>query len=166
MDLAIDLVKEQDGIDPQRILSAGCQSGGLVSALVAGNRPDKIEGLFLAYPAMYHSRTMQKRRYASLEEVPDEVEIMGLTVGKTYYQYLLDYNFQKEIRKYKGKVFIFHGDNDEIVDASYSERAATMYDNAKLYILHGEGHGFSKKIQRLLARFIINEILGAAKASS
>ena len=52
------------------------------------------------------------------------------------------------------------------MDASYSERAAAMYDNAKLYILHGEGHGFSKKIQRLLARFIINEILGAAKASS
>lgn len=165
LDSVIDLVKEQDGIDPQRIYLLGASQGGLVSALVASNRPEEIRGLFLAYPALCIPDDA-KRRYSSLEEVPDEVEIMGLTVGKTYYQYLLDYNFQKEIRKYKGKVFIFHGDNDEIVDASYSERAAAMYDNAKLYILHGERHGFSKKIQRLLARFIINEILGAEKASS
>lgn len=165
LDTVIDLVKEQDGIDVNQIYLLGASQGGLVSALVASNRPDEIKGLFLAYPAMCIPDDA-KRRYRNIDEVPDEVEIMGLTVGKTYYQYLLDYNFQKEIRKYKGKVFIFHGDSDEVVDASYSERAAAMYDNAKLYILRGEGHGFSKKIQRYSSRFIINEILGAKEAAT
>ena len=79
LDSVIDLVKEQDGIDPQRIYLLGASQGGLVSALVAGNRPEEIRGLFLAYPAMCIPDDA-KRRYASLEEVPDEVEIMGLTV--------------------------------------------------------------------------------------
>lgn len=162
LDVVIDLVQEQEGIDPDRIYLLGASQGGFVSALVASNRPQDIRGLFLVYPAMCIPEEA-KQRYSSLEEVPDEIELMGLKIGKTYYQYLLDYNFEEEIRKYKGKVFIFHGDQDEIADISYSKQAAKMYDNAKLYVMRGEGHGFSKKVQRMLSRFIINEILGPRK---
>ncbi len=159
LDIVIDLVMEQDGIDPERIYLLGASQGGMVSALVASNRPQDIRGLFLVYPALCIPEDA-RARYDSLDEVPDEVEIMGLKVGKTYYQYLLDYDFENEIRKYKGKVFIFHGDKDTIADIAYSKKAVKMYENAKLYVMRGEGHGFSKKVQRQLSRFIINEILG------
>jgi uncharacterized protein len=159
LDIVIDLIKEQDGIDPEQIYLLGASQGGFVSALVASNRPEDIKGLFLVYPAMCIPDEA-RQRYASIDEVPDKIELMGLTIGKTYYQYLLDYNFKDELRKYRGKVFIFHGDQDEIADISYSEEAVKLYDNAKLYVMRGEGHGFSKKVQRLLSRFIINEILG------
>ena len=159
LNTVVDLIKEQEGIDPERIYLLGASQGGFVSTLVASNRPEDIKGLFLIYPAMCIPDEA-RHRYASIDEIPDEIELMGLTIGKAYYQCLLDYNFKDEIRKYKGKVFIFHGDKDEVADISYSEEAVKFYDNAKLYVMRGEGHGFSKKVQRLLSRFIINEILG------
>lgn len=88
-----------------------------------------------------------------MEEVPDRFTILGQEVGKKYYQGVFGYPIYQVIRGYKGLVLIFHGENDEIVDISYSMRAVKAYENAKLVALPWKGHGFSAAGSRKAAEF-------------
>lgn len=53
-----------------------------------------------------------------------------------------DYDFYVDMPRYDGPVLILHGDRDEIVPMSYSERAAATYKNARLRVIDGGGYGF------------------------
>ena len=46
------------------------------------------------------------------------------------------------ISAYKKDVLLIHGDADNIVPLSYSQRAVEVYDSARLEVLPGAGHGF------------------------
>ena len=46
------------------------------------------------------------------------------------------------IGAYKGDVLICHGDQDTLVDLSYSEHAAEVYENAELHVYERAAHGF------------------------
>ena len=49
----------------------------------------------------------------------------------------------KNIGGFQKNVLIIHGDKDNIVPLSCSEKAITIYPNAELIVLPSEGHGFS-----------------------
>ena len=49
---------------------------------------------------------------------------------------------KRGITPYNKDVLIIHGDQDEIVPLSYSERAIQVYPNAELKVINGAGHGF------------------------
>ncbi|MGX8699014.1 MAG: alpha/beta hydrolase family protein, partial [bacterium] len=49
------------------------------------------------------------------------------------------------IGDYKGPVHLEHGDKDDVVDISYSERASQIYENVEYEVIHGAGHGFQGK---------------------
>ena len=42
---------------------------------------------------------------------------------------------------------IFHGDQDQVVNISYAQRAREAFKNCTLTILPGEGHGFKPEAQ-------------------
>lgn len=65
-----------------------------------------------------------------------------MNVGKTYYERLLDYDFCKVIGKFDKDFLIIHGDRDNIVPLSYSEKAVEVYPSAELVVIIGAGHGF------------------------
>ena len=51
----------------------------------------------------------------------------------------------QEISSYRGPVLIVHGTKDNIVNLEYSRQAQRSYPDAKLHIIEGGAHGFSKK---------------------
>lgn len=121
----------------------GESQGGLVSALVAARRPDDVAGLVLLYPALSIPDDARER-FSSADEIPETVEgLFGATVGRRYYADILDLDPLAEISAYEGPVLIAHGDADDVVPVSYSERAAEVYANAELHVLSGAGHGFT-----------------------
>jgi hypothetical protein len=60
------------------------------------------------------------------------------------------------IGDYHGDVQILHGDLDDVVPISYSERAVDIYDAAELTVMTGASHGFTGKTQREAAALTLD----------
>ena len=136
----------KDYINARHITLIGESQGGMVSALVAAEKKDKIERLILIYPALCIKDDWVKM-YPALEDMPIEVDFWGMKLGHAYLEGLYDLDVYGTISQYAGPVHIFHGDQDQVVNISYSERAEKEYKNASLTILPGEGHGFTPAAQ-------------------
>lgn len=78
-----------------------------------------------------------------------------MNVGKTYFKDLLDYDIYEDIKAYKKKVLIVHGDADDIVPLSYSRKAVKIYSSASLKVIKGAGHGFDGTDEDKAVRYIL-----------
>lgn len=78
----------------------------------------------------------------SAEEIPDTYFHLWMTVGRAYFEPLLNYDVYADIAAYTEDVLILHGDADSIVPLSYSKRAVSAYASAQLQVIEGAGHGF------------------------
>ena len=56
-------------------------------------------------------------------------------------------------------MIIFQGDKDVIVSQEYTEKAAKFYQNVKIEMFPGEGHGFSEqasqKVMEMTHKFVV-----------
>lgn len=128
-------------VDGENIFLMGSSQGGAVSAITAAEHKEEIKGAILLYPA-FCLVDMTKERFERVEDIPDSYFSMWMTIGRTYAEKLLDYDIYEAISGYDKDVLIIHGDEDDIVPLSYSEKALEVYDSARLEIIPGAGHGF------------------------
>lgn len=84
---------------------------------------------------------MTKERFDSVEDIPDTYFALWMTVGRAYAEKLLDYDIYEVIPGYDKDVLMIHGDADDIVPQSYSERALEVYQSSELKVIPGAGHG-------------------------
>ena len=144
---AVDYLSTLDCVDPDRIFLMGESQGAYVSALAASIMPEKINGLILWYPAFILE---DNARIELVLNTTGITEIFGMEVGIKYSQDAAYISIYNEIGKYKKKVQIIHGDSDDIVPLSYSEKALSVYNDADLYVIPNGKHGFEGQ-QRMLA---------------
>lgn len=137
----ISMLKEQEYVDADALFLLGESQGGVVSAITAAANPQQIRGMILFYPAFVLVDDA-KRRFTCAENVPDTYEIMGTAIGRAYSEKLFDYDVFEEIGAFKKDVLLIHGDADNIVPLSYSQRAQETYAHARLEVISGAGHGF------------------------
>lgn len=141
LEAVMAMLQSLDYVDSDNLFLMGTSQGGAVSAITAADHPEEIRGAILLYPA-FCLVDMTKERFDSVEDIPDTYFSMWMTVGRTYAENLLDYDIYEAIQNYDKDVLLIHGDADSIVPLSYSERAAEVYESARLEILPGAGHGF------------------------
>lgn len=139
-----EAAKALDFVDPDQMFLLGCSQGGVVSSMVAADLQDEVKALVLCFPA-FTLVDDARAAYASIDEVPETVEVMGFTIGRTYYEGLFDLDILAEASRYKGDVLILHGTADNIAPYSYSEAAVEAYEHAELFPIEGAGHGFRDK---------------------
>ena len=148
--------KGWDFADSEKIYLMGESQGGLVSSLVACDRPGEVAGLMLLYPAFNIPDEIHEA-YQSLDEVPEETEIYdGLPVGKIYASDVWDLYVYEKLPAYTGKVVIVHGDNDSVVDISYAQQAKKTFKNCELQIISGAHHGFSGEYFEQAAQYLLD----------
>lgn len=141
LEAVIRMVQEQSYVDEKNIFLMGTSQGGAVSAVTAAANKEEIKGVILLYPAFVlvdHA----KEQFQSVEDIPDTYYLLWMTVGRAYAEGLLDYDIYEAISAYDKDVLLIHGDADNIVPLSYSERVAEVYESARLEVLPGAGHGF------------------------
>ena len=146
-------IKTLDFLDMNNLFLWGESQGGFVTAITAAKHNEDVKAVVLFYPAFCAKDDIQKR-YSSLDEMPDIVDIMGKKVGKVYYEKLYDFDAYAEAAKYTGPVLIIHGDADRTVNVSYGRAAAENYRNARFEVLPGEDHGFSGKGKLKAAKMV------------
>ncbi len=135
------MIRQQKTLDADRLYLLGASQGGAVSAMTAADLPDEIAGMILLYPALCIPADAGKR-CPDPTNIPETMDIMGMTVGKVYHADVIDMDIYEEIKGYDKDVLIFHGDADEIVPISYSEQAESLYPHAELVTMPGADHGF------------------------
>lgn len=149
----IDRLRKLKNIDKNNILLVGGSQGGVVSALTASKHPKHIKGLALMYPAFSITHDARKR-YSSIDKVPQETDIFGFSVGKAYYQKLLNVDITQTATKYKGPVLIVHGTADDVVPIKYVKQAADNFSNVEFEKLKGAGHGFDGDYQKKALNYL------------
>lgn len=137
-------IKTLDFVDLDNLFLWGESQGGFVTAITAAQHNADVKAVVLFYPAFCAADDIRKR-YKSLDEMPQIVDTLGKKVGRVYYEKLFDFDAYGEAKKYTGPVLITHGDADKTVDISYGRKAAEVYQNARFEQLPGEDHGFSGK---------------------
>ena len=110
--------------------------GGLVSALAAARRQEDVRALVLWYPA-FGVPDGARRRYEAGEK-----EVFGLRLGEDFDREAKDIDVYGTIPAYGGPVLMIHGDQDAVVPIGYSERALSIYRDARLTVIPGAGHGY------------------------
>ena len=133
--------KKQPDVDASNIVLIGESQGGLVSAMVAADKPKDINKLILIFPALCIPDNWNAH-YPRLEDIPDTTRLWNVPMGRRFFTEIHDMKPYEEIGRYKKPVLIIHGDADNIVPISYSNRAVKVYKNAKLHVIPNAGHGF------------------------
>lgn len=137
--------QEWTEIEPDQTSLLGISQGGLVASLVASQEPKSVQSLLLMYPAFVISE-LPHQVYDSLDQIPEESKIFDQFEMEISPNYLLDVwpiHIYTELAKYPGPVLILHGNQDEIVPFSYSEKARPYLQNGQVQIIDGAGHDFS-----------------------
>lgn len=155
LEAVIQKIKKQPYVDRKNIFLFGTSMGGVVSAITAAEHKKEIRGLILFYPAFVLVDDA-KKLYAHEDEIPEKSFYLWMDVGKTYFKDLLDYDAYAQIKKYKRKVLIVHGDEDDIVPLSYSRKAVKTYSSAALKVIKGAGHGFDGKDEDRAVRYMLS----------
>lgn len=140
----LDSIRAMDNVDAENVVLFGGSQGGLVSALAAAERADEVRALAMYFPALCIPDNWSSM-YSSPEAAPESFDFWGLKLGRGFVKDVQSIDVFNIIGDYKGNVLILHGDKDDIVPFSYSERAAAIYEYAELIKMHNEGHGFSEQ---------------------
>ena len=141
LEAVIDMIQGLDYVDQNNIFLLGTSQGGAVSAIAGAEHENEIRGMILLYPAFVVVDEANSL-FQDASEIPEPYFFMWMNVGRAYFEPLLGYDIYEDISDYKRNILIIHGDADEIVPLSYSERALEVYSSAELKIISQAGHGF------------------------
>jgi len=114
---AIDWVKAQPAIDPQRVGLIGMSLGGLVAACTLGARPDVRAGCLWAAAADTAARLREMMSDDDRRSLAERgwVDKEGRRLGKGFFDDLPAHRPYDEIALYGGPVMVIHGTADETV---------------------------------------------------
>ncbi len=132
--------KTWDFVDPEHISLLGCSQGGLVAALTSSANPDLFKSLVLVYPALTIPETapMVLKRFDADGGRPQDV--MGMKLGRKYYETIDGLNVYDSLPKYNGEVFIVYGDKDFV--AGGAAKADSIYSHSTSLVIPDGTHGF------------------------
>ncbi|MBQ7746362.1 MAG: alpha/beta fold hydrolase [Spirochaetia bacterium] len=134
--------REWNFVDKNRIVIIGGSQGGAVSSIVAARHPEDIAALVLLYPALIVTDDLHVK-FPDPTKVPDVYRYNGwIDVGPRYVNDMYNFDIYKDMATFNKSVLLIHGDKDDIVPLSYSERAKETYKDAELVVIKGAGHIF------------------------
>ncbi len=134
----------------EQIFLFGASQGAMVAALSAEERPETIAGMILLYPGFCIAEHWNAR-FPEEESIPDVLDLWGLKLGREYFLSLRGISTFERVGDFPNPVWIFQGAEDKLVPLSCAEEAAKRYQNARLTVYPGEGHGFSSEGNRKTA---------------
>lgn len=140
----MDMVEGLDYVDKSQLYLFGQSQGGFVTTYVGAERADEVKAMILLFPA-YSIPEGCWERHGSIENVPETESIMNNTLSSIYSKDAMSIEIYDAMKNYTGPVLLMHGDQDDVVPLSYSEKADETFENSELIVLKGTGHGFSAR---------------------
>ena len=133
----------------------GHSQGGVVASMVAGKLGAEIKSAVLMAPAAVLRDDAIRgstfgTSYDPLNLQGEWVELMGgrQKLGNEYIRTAFNLPIYETAANFKGALCVIHGTGDRVVPYTYGVRYTEQSNNAELYILPGEDHGFMKDMER------------------
>lgn len=155
LEAVMEMVSSLDYVDSENLFLMGTSQGGAVSAITGADHRDEVRGMILLYPAFVLADRANEL-FQSVEEIPDTYYFLWMNVGRAYFEPLIGYDIYADAERYDRDVLLLHGDRDDIVPLSYSERALEVYPSAELKVISGAGHGFYGADEQEAVDYILN----------
>ena len=146
-------VLEMPEVDRDNLFLMGGSQGGYIASIVAPEYNGVIRGMVNLYPGFVIPSDAQKRMDREGYD-PENIQVMGRRIGHVYNTDAVSFDGYEKASGYAGPVLMIHGDADEIVPISFSEKALEIYPDGDLMVIHGAGHGFEGKDFEMAARAI------------
>ncbi len=143
-------------VQGKRLFLFGGSQGGFVTAMALEDLQEKVAAAALYYPAFCIPEDW-RRAFSSVEDIPRTLEVMGMPIGRSYFEAIRDVDAFDLVGTYRNPLLIIHGDRDEIVPLSVVRQAVEKYPAANLEILEGQGHGFSREGCRKAMELILQK---------
>ena len=144
LEAVLEAAKSWDFVDDGRIVLLGGSMGGLVTTVVGSGHQEEIAGMILMYPALSAKADSGAERYATEDEIPEDVSLFGgwIHVGKNYITDLRKTDFDQLLSSYRGHILLLHGDHDGTVPVSWSENAKEIIPDCEFHVIKNGGHEF------------------------
>lgn len=149
-------IKSWDFVDSTQVSLLGCSQGGLVAALTAAYNPKMFSNLVLVYPALLIPETAPHMLDIFSKHNNEPQEVMGMKLGRIYYEKINQLPVLDIIGKFKGKTLIVYGDKDKIIAGNTLQNALKAYEQHEVKVIPGGNHGFSNYLHHAQAT---NEII-------
>lgn len=158
-------VKSWDFVDSSRMALLGCSQGGLVAAFTAAANPDLFKSLILVYPALLIPETAPRMLAQFDSHEGKTMDVMGMQLGRIYYEKINGMNILDTIGAFKGKTFIVYGDKDGVVAGGTLEKAKNIYENCEVKVIPNGTHGFPDYLHHAqstqgIVNFLTRELAG------
>ena len=139
------LTAVQTRLHPQHIDLLGHSQGGVVASMLAGYYPDLIHKLVLMAPAATLKDDALAGHTRGLDYDPHHIPASlplteDLTLGGFYLRTAQLLPIYETAQAFTGPVCLIHGDADQIVAPSASERYDAVYQDSTLHLLPGASH--------------------------
>lgn len=145
----LDYAKSLDFVDTSKIGLLGLSMGGAVASMLAGGRTEDIHSLCLWAPAGNMEELVTRGH--SEEDInvlrkSGYWDIGGLLLGAGFLDDVLSLDIYAKAAAYNKNVLILHGNKDQTVPISASEKYLEIYETrAVLHTIEGGDHTFNKK---------------------
>lgn len=146
----LNYVKTLSFVDKERIAILGLSMGGAIASMLAGERKSDISTMCLWAPAGNMNETILSKHY--IADKYDEFikqgyfDTEGLLLGIGFMDNIKDIKIYEKAARYDKKSLIIHGDKDDVVLLSASEKYIEIYgESSQLKIISGANHTFDKK---------------------
>lgn len=145
----LDYAKSLEFVDSKRIGVIGFSMGGAVASVLAGLRGEDVKSLCLWAPAgNMKDIVINDFIGAGLEEFEKKgyYDYEGLPISRELIKDLNSIDVYAKASGYHGRILLIHGDSDEIVSLSASEKYLEYYgEKASLVVVGEADHMFSRK---------------------
>ncbi len=125
----------------------GHSQGGLLTMMIAGMCADYFKAVIPLSPAWMIPELCRRGSMLGTgfdaKHIPDKIVSEEWELSGDYIRVAQSIFVEAQITGYNGPVLIVHGDRDETVSISYSEKAAGLYQNASLVTIQGGDHCFT-----------------------
>ena len=148
----VDYAKSLDFVSDLYI--AGHSQGGLLTMIIAGLRNNDFKAVIPLSPATSILGAAKEGNFFGLpfdpKHIPDHFNFMGIDFSGNYFRVAQMIHLEELIDKYEGKVLLIHGDEDEAVPLSCSIEAAKRYRDAKLVVIKGDDHCYTRHLDEVV----------------
>lgn len=139
----------------------GHSQGGVLSAMMAGFYPDKVDKLVLMSSAATLVDDAKLGTCMGVDydpdKVPVELDFGDFKVNGWYFRTAKFINTYEVAANYQGPVLIIHGQDDQIVNNYASTRFHAIYKHSELHLIPESDHGLHQnrdEVYQLVTNFI------------
>ncbi len=131
----------------------GHSQGGLLTMLVGGMCADDFKAILPLSPAWMIPEISRQGTVLGVSfdpnHIPEKVTSEDWSISGDYIRVAQTIHVEDEIARFKGPVFIVHGDADEVVPYEYSVKAVELYNDAELVTIYGDDHCYTRHLQEM-----------------